>query len=222
MLERTPEPELMNDVEQAFAYSTADFSQSHDFFCEVSEKVFPLMFSGHVIDLGCGPADVLVRFARRFSRCSVTGVDGAQEMLKLGQVRIDEAGLLHRVVLKKSMISSPTLVGPFDGVISNSLLHHLRAPMDLWQTIHRVCRLGGPVCVMDLYRPHSLSELDDKVRCYADDAPDVLKRDFRASLHAAYTVEEISEQLNRAQLTNLQVEIVSDLHVAIWGTMTPA
>lgn len=222
MLERTPEPELMDDVQQALAYSTADFSESHNFFCEVAQKVFPSTFSGQVVDLGCGPADVLARFARRFSSCSVTGVDGAQEMLKLGQVRIDEAGLSDRVVLKKAMISSPTLAGPFDGVISNSLLHHLRAPMDLWQTIHRVCRLGGPVCVMDLYRPPSLPELDRKVRVYADDAPEVLKRDFRASLHAAYTVDEISEQLNRAQLTHMQIEIVSELHVAIWGTMTPA
>ena len=75
---------------------------------------------------------------------------------------------------------------------------------------------------MDLYRPPSLPELDRKVRVYADDAPEVLKRDFRASLHAAYTVDEISEQLNRAQLTHMQIEIVSELHVAIWGTMTPA
>ena len=107
-----------------------------------SQKVFLRRSRVIVVDLGCEAADVLARFARRFSSCSVTGVDGAQEMLKLGQVRIDEAGLSDRVVLKKAMISSPTLAGPFDGVISNSLLHHLRAPMDLWQTIHRVCPIG--------------------------------------------------------------------------------
>ena len=45
----------------------------------------------------------------------------------------------------------------------------------------------------------------------------MLRRDFRNSLFAAYTVDEVEEQLQAAGLDNLAVQMVSDRHLAVFG-----
>ena len=57
------------------------------------------------------------------------------------------------------------------------------------------------------------------VTTYAQNEPAVLREDFRASLCAAFTPQEIESQLAAAQLNNLQVEIVSDRHLIVFGYM---
>ncbi len=55
------------------------------------------------------------------------------------------------------------------------------------------------------------------VHQYAADASTILQKDFYSSLLAAYSVEEIQQQLNAAGLPYLIIEIVSDRHVIVWG-----
>ncbi|HEX6174620.1 MAG TPA: SAM-dependent methyltransferase, partial [Candidatus Binatia bacterium] len=62
-MERIPEPELMDEDEQARAYALADFAEPHNHFVELFRECFPdEAITGHVLDLGCGPADVTLRF----------------------------------------------------------------------------------------------------------------------------------------------------------------
>jgi hypothetical protein len=51
----------------------------------------------------------------------------------------------------------------------------------------------------------------------AKDTPAVLRRDFLASLHAAYTVEEVRRQLREADLTGFQVDQTDETHLVAWG-----
>lgn len=209
----------MGEAEQALAYSEADFSIPHDAFVAHFQGRFPDFGQGSVIDLGCGPADVTVRFARACPEARILGVDGAEAMLALGRERIEQAGLTGRVQLERHHLPSPALASGFDGVISNSLLHHLDDPNVLWQTVRQVGKPGAQVLVMDLMRPGTPEELEYLAMTYAADAPPVLQRDFRCSLAAAYRVDEIVSQLAAAGLTDLQVEAVSDRHVLIWGRL---
>jgi hypothetical protein len=55
------------------------------------------------------------------------------------------------------------------------------------------------------------------VKEHAKDAPPVLERDFTASLHAAYRVEEVLRQLITAGLPHFKVEQVDVLHLIAWG-----
>jgi hypothetical protein len=55
------------------------------------------------------------------------------------------------------------------------------------------------------------------VHDHAADAPPVLQRDFIASLHAAYTLEEISAQLQTVGLSSFHVDHVDELHFVVWG-----
>ena len=64
-MKRIPEPELMDTAEQARAYAAADFSAAHQSYVTLFHQTFPKRpASAAVLDLGCGPADVTVRFAK--------------------------------------------------------------------------------------------------------------------------------------------------------------
>ena len=55
---------------------------------------------------------------------------------------------------------------------------------------------------------------------YAADAPEVLQRDYRASLQAAFTVDEVKAQLRDVQLDHLQVRELEDRYLEISGWIT--
>ena len=93
-MDRILEPELMEEEEQGQAYAQADFSDPNSQFLELFAANFPgISGSGRVLDLGCGPADILVRFARRYPDCSCVGVDGAEAMLAPGRRVIEQENL---------------------------------------------------------------------------------------------------------------------------------
>lgn len=221
-MQRIPEPEeLMDEAEQAQAYADADFSAANKLFVELLEQLPSGMLHGRLLDLGCGPADIPLLLAARHPELSIDAVDGAQAMLKLAKQRLvenTEAG--RRVRLLCEYLPSPRLAHQhYQLVVSNSLLHHLVDPGVLWDTVKNCAQPGAQILIMDLARPTSELALDALVETYAIDAPDVLRRDFRNSLMAAYTVGEIHDQLHTADLDYLDVSMVSDRHLAISGTL---
>lgn len=217
-MERTPEPELMDEQEQAAAYAAADWSESHGKIPRYFRERFPNFSAGRVIDLGCGTADVTVRFAKAFPKTAVLGVDGSEAMLAFGRTRVREEKLETRVRLENHYLPDPALQKRnFDAVICNSLLHHFADPVALWRTAALCSKPGAPVLMIDLLRP---SDHDTAVRLVnenAKDAPAVLQRDFIASLHAAYTVDEVRQQLRDANVTQFQIDQVDELHFVGWG-----
>ncbi len=216
-MQRIPEPELMDDPAQAQAYASADFSAPHDAFVAHFAARFPNFSTGRVLDLGCGAADITLRFARAFPEARMVGVDGAEAMLVLARAAVTRAGCAERIALWHRRLPDAALEIQFDAVLSNSLLHHLRDPSVLWQTLKQAAKPRAPVCVMDLLRPASIEEAAQLTAHYAADAPEVLRRDFFNSLCAAYRADEVRAQLREADLAHLQIETVSDRHLLIWG-----
>jgi SAM-dependent methyltransferase len=219
-MKRVPEPELMDDPEQAQAYAHADFSEPHQAFVEHFRRCLPDHEPRRVLDLGCGPADISIRFACAYPACTVTGIDGAQAMLSLGCTAIEAAGLSARIrLLRLHLPASLPAAEGFDTVISNSLLHHLTEPAVLWQTLKQIG--GAGVFIMDLLRPDSEQSAQALVEQYAGDEPAILRNDFYHSLLAAYRPEEIRGQLQVAGLDHcLLTEVASDRHLLIWGKLT--
>ena len=219
-MERIPEPELMDDPEQAKAYASADFSDPHNAFVAHFRRLFRDFVAGRVLDLGCGPADVGIRFCKAYPDALLTGVDASSAMLQRGYAAVREAGLAERLQLVQSYLPDESLAAfQFDAVISNSLLHHLDDPAVLWETVRQTASPGAPVLIMDLMRPASLVEVGQLAERYAADAPPVLRRDFHNSLLAAYRPEEVRAQLHNANLFGFRVEPVSDRHLLIWGNL---
>jgi ubiquinone/menaquinone biosynthesis C-methylase UbiE len=218
-MDRIPEPELMDEAEQARAYAAADFSEPHQAFIEHFRQRFSDYNPKQVLDLGCGPADISIRFACAYPQCTLTGVDGAAAMLALGRDAVIAGGLQSRVELVQVYLpGSLPKAGSFDTVISNSLLHHLADPMVLWDTLKANASEKSVIFIMDLLRPDSQAAAHELVERYASEEIEVLKHDFFHSLLAAYRPKEIDVQLRQAGLVrHLQVELVSDRHFIAWG-----
>jgi ubiquinone/menaquinone biosynthesis C-methylase UbiE len=222
-LKRRPEPELMDETEQALAYAEADFSEANELFLKLLAEMEPGDLPGKkALDLGCGPADIVVRFLKAYPKAECDALDGSAAMLEQARKVLDGLpGIARRCRLVQDVIPSSRLPSSgYDVVLSNSLLHHLHDPQVLWRTVRQSAKPGALVLVMDLMRPPSAMWAESLVAAYADGAPDVLRRDFRNSLFAAFEPKEVADQLKDAGLDELDVGVVSDRHLAVFGRLS--
>jgi len=216
-MKRIPEPELMDAPAQARAYAEADFSEPNALFVEHFLEFIGDKETCSLIDLGCGPGDICIRFARARSGWTVVGLDAGPNMLALAESAVAAAGLESSIELVLAQLPHELPAGHFDAVVSNSLLHHLPDPQSLWMSIGELADPGCFVQVMDLKRPDSLPAVNEIVSEYAYDAPDVLRQDFHNSLCAAYTVEEVRAQMEQAGLEGLTITTPTDRHWLVQG-----
>lgn len=218
-MERIIEPELMDDPAQARAYAAADFDAPHSALIDHLSTCFPgFEPTGPVLDLGCGPADITVRLARLYPRAPIHGLDGAPAMLDEARRRIADEELQARITLYEGRLPEVRLpVDRYALVASNSLLHHLHEPAVLWDSVTRYAAPAAPVFIADLMRPESESRRQALAERYSADAPEILRRDFRHSLAAAFRVDEVRAQLDSAGLHHFDVRAVSDRHLIAWG-----
>ena len=216
-MDRILEPELMDDPKQAEAYARADFAEENQGFVERFKEYFPEFSQGRVLDLGCGPADIPIRFAKLYPACHIIGVDASAPMIQLGGPAVKQAGLTDRITLRCERYEEVCGARIVDAAISNSLLHHLPNPLQFWQKLRQLVKPGAPVLVMDLLRPESPEAAQAIVDQYAANEPDILRRDFYNSLLAAFTEDELGSQLARMNLTRLLVDIPDDRHWVVGG-----
>jgi ubiquinone/menaquinone biosynthesis C-methylase UbiE len=220
-MDRVLEPELMDDPAQAVAYARADFADVNRGFVERFMAAFPELTRGHVLDLGCGPADIPIRLLRARPQLRITAVDGSAAMLGLARDALRRDRPPGQIDLVRGLVPGlPFADASFDAVVSNSLLHHLAEPEPFWRELRRLVRTGAPILVMDLFRPASKQAARAIVEAAAASEPEILKRDFYNSLLAAFTIDEVRQQL-RAVLPHLSCEIASERHWVAWGRATP-
>lgn len=218
-MQRVPEPELMEDSAQAMAYANADFEEVHRTIVENFQRVFPDTKELHyVLDLGCGPADIAIRFACMYPNCKIDAVDGAQEMLNQARLVIEQKSLQSRIALHLQCLPECDLLKKsYDAIVSNSLLHHLHNAQHLWSVVKKYATVKTAIFISDLIRPDSLQAANQLVEQYAEGESEILRRDFFNSLLAAFTIDEVHAQLQEAQLNGLNIEQISDRHMLIYG-----
>ncbi len=222
-MKRVVEPELMTEAEQAQAYAGADFESAHSLYPRLFAEKFPRRGrQATVLDLGCGPCDVTIRFAKANPGYRFHAVDGSAAMLRYGRRALaKQPTLARRFKLIEGFIpGAPIPKRKYDVILSSSFLHHLHDPQVLWQTVRRYARSGTLVFVPDLRRPSSLAQARALAEKYSGSEPEVLRRDFFNSLLAAFTPAEVRRQLRQAGLNGLTVESISDRHLLVFGTVT--
>jgi SAM-dependent methyltransferase len=220
-MQRIVEPELMDEAEQAQAYAQADFSEPNQRFVDLVAQLWPGLASLRVVDLGCGPGDIALRVAARWPQAQVDAVDGSAAMLACAREAAARAPrAAARVRFVQALLPGSGLPpASYDLLISNSLLHHLHDPAVLWQELRRLGRPGAGVLVMDLRRPADAAAAAAIVATCADGEPELLRRDFHASLCAAFTPEEVRAQLADAGLAAFEVRAVADRHLVVHGRL---
>lgn len=217
-MERITEPELMDDEQQSLAYAQADFSTSNQLYVDSLVRDFPAHLRD-VVDIGCGPADVVIRLARAAPHARITAIDGSEPMIDLARTAARDAGVDERLTLLHSRIPGPPPAShAFDAVLSKDLLHHLPDPAVLWTEIIRLGRPGAAVYVMDLVRPDSEDAARAMVKEGAGSEHPILQRDFYQSLLAAFTMDEVRAQVSAAGL-ELTVAPIGVRHMLIKGRL---
>ena len=219
-MQRVLEPELMLEQAQAEAYLHADFEEPHSRVLKLFEATFPgIELEGDVLDLGCGPGDITFRFARRFPRARLVGIDGARAMLKLGLDRLDrEPEYRERVQFVEGYFPGAKLPAEtYPVLIGNSLLHHVHDVRPFWRGVRRHAAPGAILFLVDLRRPADEAEARRLTDLYVANEPEVLRRDFYNSLRAAFEPGEVEAQLKEAGLAGIRVSVISDRHLMIAG-----
>src|SRR3954466_12899460 len=118
MIERTPEPELMDLPEEAEAYANSDSSQILQSFADRLFEFVGERENLNVVDLGTGPGSIPILIAKTKPMWHVTAVDNADAMLAIAQRDIDEVKLADRITLHQADVKDTGLAAQsFDLVI---------------------------------------------------------------------------------------------------------
>lgn len=191
-MQRIVEPELMATKEQAIAYNLAsprkyavkEILSMYKKYCNVT--------TGKVIDLGCGTADYLVELNKEFKDLNVMGYDASEQMIEVAKDNIQGTDVTV-VCLPMDKVNNNA-----DCVISTNTLHHIHEPKLFWEAI---ARTSNKVFVLDLVRPQSILIAKNIVETMAGNETRVFKNDFFNSLLAAFTKQELEEQVKHLGLT---------------------
>ena len=220
-MERICEPELMEDGEQARAYADTDFSAGDRAMVEALLDSHGPAIGRRILDLGCGPGNITFLLAERCPGAMVLGVDGSAATLAIAEARrLDDLQRSESVRFLEELLPCPSLAGQrFSTLVSNSLLHHLHDPALLWRSIAALAPPGAVVFVRDLRRPPDERTLADLVRRHAAGLHPIVCSDYRNSLRAAFTPQEVEEQLASAGLKGLAVSEIDEQYLQVGGRL---
>ncbi|HEX8025240.1 MAG TPA: class I SAM-dependent methyltransferase [Candidatus Limnocylindrales bacterium] len=110
-----------------------------------------------VLDVGCGPAEVLVRVAKLSPTLRLTGVDLDAPMIDRARRKAARAGVSPTFVVADAA-ALPFEDASFDLVVSSFAVHHWPDPHAGLAEIMRVLKPGGRAIVWDIASPMAMAE----------------------------------------------------------------
>jgi SAM-dependent methyltransferase len=201
---RVPEPTLMTDIKQCQSFTNSNRDYVRDLFIDLLTSRYQLQ--GTILNLGCGPCDFDLALCEINSAINIISVDGSPAMIDIAQGKIKD----YPITLVCDFFNNLTYRA--DITISSLTLHHQLEPTSFWESVKANTKNGGYVCVMDMIRPTSYEQIDNIVNKLAGSEDEIFKTDFKNSLAASFTVNEIKQQLCDTNL-NLTVEVVGELGI---------
>ena len=212
-MKRILEPEVMDTVEEAAEYDAMDHTGPNASFME---RLLELGAAGRFLDIGTGPGHIPLLICEELPGSSVLGVDLSENMLINANRHREGSAFVQRIEYKLMDAKDLELPdGHFDAVYSNTILHHIPDPRPFLSEAYRMLRPGGALLIRDLFRPESEERRDELVELYAVGASENQRELFRASLHAAFTPDELRAIADEAGLKSAEVVIDSDRHMSL-------
>lgn len=184
-MKRIPEPELMLDPEQCRIYnevlsdkdnpSIKSFINVYDLFIDIKK--------GHIVDLGTGSANFIIKLVKKYPKLKVTCYEGSAAMIDIANKNIKAERLENNITMvHEDMFNAH---GEYDAVLANRVLHHVNNTEAFWQLIDR---LSNKLLVCDIVRP-TLQVFENFLSHEHGYEEDLVN-----SLRAAYTIDEVLEQ----------------------------
>lgn len=206
-MQRTLEPELMNDPEQVLAFHAGSRDYGIQGFIEMYKKYVDIC-DGSIVDLGSGTGAYLFALEKEYPNLRITGYDGSDPMVKIAK-NIAE---VSKSKIKFHLCNFNDIDDAADCVISTNTLHHIHNPEIFWNSAKR---LSNRVFVMDLVRPPNEEIAKHIVDSFSKNDSEKFKSDYYNSLLAAFSIEELENQIKDTNL-DLVVEGNCDfLQIAI-------
>ncbi len=213
-MNRIVEQEVMDTAEAAEAYDAMAHGEVDNAFVE---RVLALgAKDGHFLDVGTGPAQIPILLAQRCPDIRITAIDLSEEMLNIAKRHIAAAELAARITLEH--VDAKALPYPdntFDGLISNSIVHHIHDSLRALQEMSRVVKPGGLVLIRDLVRPETPEEAQAFVDKYAAEDTPYQQKLYYDSFLAAFTIAEVNEMLEDMDLPRAVVVQSTDRHWSV-------
>lgn len=211
MLPRVLETEAMDTLAEAVDYDSMDHSGVNRIF--VTDLLAAGPGEGRILDLGTGTAQIPIELCRRRPQATVLAIDAATHMLRLAQRNVERAGLADRIAV--ALVDAkrlPYADGEFATVASNSIVHHIPEPGEVFAEAWRVLAPGGLIFLRDLFRPDDEATVRRLVETYAAGANAHQQQMLADSFHAALTVDEVRRIVVRFGVGPETVRATSDRH----------
>lgn len=213
-MKRILEPEVMDTVEAAEAYDAMEHGEVDEAFVN---RVIELGASnGHFLDVGTGPAQIPILFAKRCPNVKITAIDLSKEMLKIAEQHVRNSALTNQIKLEH--IDAKELPYPdncFDGLISNSIVHHIHDALTALKEMGRVVKPNGVILIRDLIRPETLTEVQNFMDIYASDDTPYQQKLYYDSFLAAFTIAEVKDMIKQTGMPRAGVVQSTDRHWSI-------
>ncbi len=231
MLQRIPEPELMDTPDEARDYDSMDHAEVNYRFVDdllnslTAFKLFDPRYPEQttnpltILDLGTGTAQIPDRTLPSLVTESKSSPSMPPPICLPWPIKTFARLSCNREYdsNKSTPKRLPFSAAEFDCVISNSIIHHLPDPVACLAEATRVVRPGGLLFFRDLFRPETESELAGLVDRYAPPAGISVASDhqrsmFADSLRSALTVGEIRDLIAHLGFLPDSVRATSDRH----------
>jgi ubiquinone/menaquinone biosynthesis C-methylase UbiE len=213
-MERILEPEVMDTEAEALEYDAMDFLAINTLFAQRAVELGSRI--AQVLDLGTGTARIPILIAQARPEWQIVAIDWAESMLAIAQKNVVGAKLETQIQLQfMDAKQLPYPSSSFDGVISNSLIHHLPDPLPFFRELKRVLKPQGFLLLRDLLRPNSPAIADAMVTEIGTEYSPHQIQLFRDSLGAAFTLAEIQSLVETVGLSDVKVYQSSERHWTI-------
>jgi ubiquinone/menaquinone biosynthesis C-methylase UbiE len=206
-MKRTPEPELMLNAEHCQQYYKFPRDQILDIVMQLIKQTTDKDATFKVADLGTGPGQLPKLIHDEYPNATIDAYDGSMSMLDIAYHHVGETDRVELMHMDLRMASRK-----YDYVVSVFTLHQLHDPAGFWQTIERITDSDGKVIIVDLLRPESedaVNRIFEYTKTKGITIPEYFEQDFRNSLHAAFTIDELQEQIDKIAIP-LEFNVLSN------------
>ena len=204
----------MDTAEAAEAYDAMEHGEVDQAFVD---RVIALgANNGHFLDVGTGPAQIPILLAQHCPNLQITAIDLSAEMLKIAKRHVADEALTERITLE--LVDAKELPYPdnsFDGLISNSIVHHIHDSLSALKEMGRVVKPDGMVLIRDLIRPETPVDAQAFVDRYAADDTPYQQKLYYDSFLASFTLAEVNQMLTQMDMPGAVVVQTTDRHWSI-------
>jgi ubiquinone/menaquinone biosynthesis C-methylase UbiE len=140
-----------------------------DVYARIAEDAVDRVQSGKVLDVGCGPGNLLVAIAKYAKAegklIKVFGADYSAALVREGQKALVKQGLQDIAQLELADAHSlPFPPEEFELVVSTGSIHHWRQPIVVLNEIHRVLAVRGTLLIYDQRKPKGPADVVNALR----------------------------------------------------------